>query len=474
MRRDAVVYRFGPFELHPATHRLLRDGQLVAVRDAAFAVLVHLVMHAPDVQNKEAIARAGWRGTASDASVEKVISRLRQLLDDWRGGTCIETVAGCGYRFVAAIEEIQAEETGVLTSRDSVTFLAFEKARRALMTLNRREIREARREFERTVECAPDYAIARVSLTLACVLEFEATRFDHACDLDALARAFDHAREGAALEPESAETLSALGVVLHVQGETMGAAGATRHADARHRWSWLNALLRGFASWGEDRIDAARTTLELKPGLALAYWLQATVFIARRAFDAALAVLREGCALQDRQLADAVMYPAVGLHLLRGLVLAAQDHLDEAAAAFDAELTSPNSRQLYWQECAANTWYALGGVRLRQRTFADAEAAFHRALEIAPGHLFSMAALGMPVPERTGGDRHATDAAIAQAIARARGNRHAEAAQAYAAMLGAAYAPNAGWLLPVEPVLCPLARPDIWDPVLTDVQNRAS
>jgi hypothetical protein len=62
---------------------------------------------------------------------------------------------------------------------------------------------------------------------------------------------------------------------------------------------------------------------------------------------------------------------------------------------------------------------------------------------------------------------------MARAIAMARGNRHAEAAQIYKDTL-AAGTPNAGWILPVEPVLHAAARPDLWRPVLTIVQQRAT
>src|SRR5205085_4085895 len=112
------------------------------------------------------------------------------------------------------------------------------------------------------------------------------------------------------------------------------------------------------------------------PRLALAHWLKATVFIARGAFDTALAQLRDGCAAQDDQRPAAAAYPAVGLHLLRGLVLAAQNRLEEADAAFEAELAVRDGGHLHWQECAANAWYARGAVRLRQRDFTGAAAAF--------------------------------------------------------------------------------------------------
>jgi len=473
MRRGDVVYRFGGFELHPASGRLLRDGQRLALADSASAVLVHLVNHAPAVLSKETLARAGWGGAATAVSVEKAMSRLRRILDDGNGGGAyIETVPNRGYRFVAVVDEVPALESVLPTGVDDEAFKAFVRGRRALATLNRHAIAAARHEFERTIASSPEYAPAHVGLSTACALTFEATRFDPACDLHQLTRAVTHAREGVAHQPGFADAWSALGFGLYIKGDADGASVAACKAMAMEPASWRHSLRLAYVSWGEERVEAAQTALALRPQLALAYWLRATVLIARGAFDQALAQLRDGCAAQDNQVAPS--YPAVGLYLLRGLVLAAQDRLDEAAAAFDKELSVPDRGQLYWQECVANTWYALGGIRLRQRDVAGAESAFRQAIAIAPAHAFSLAALGEPLPELPPEDPRRVDVGIARAIALARGNRHAEAAHVYRDTITAATAPNAGWLLPVEPLLYVSGRPDIWRPVLTIVQQRAT
>jgi hypothetical protein len=74
---------------------------------------------------------------------------------------------------------------------------------------------------------------------------------------------------------------------------------------------------------------------------------------ARQAFehvlhaDAALDVLREGCAAQAAQARAPGKVPALGLHLLRGLVCAAQDRLDDAARACETELSEADRGQVY-------------------------------------------------------------------------------------------------------------------------------
>lgn len=223
-------------------------------------------------------------------------------------------------------------------------------------------MQRARAEFEAALREAPDYALAHICLAHVCALIFDATRVDLVCDVAALKTAIHHARRGVALAPMSGEAWSTLALALHLNGETHEAIAAAHRAVALEPDDWRHWLRLAYVSWGEERVRAARALLALCPGLALAYWLMATVYISRGAFEAALDVLRQGCAAQDAQSPQSGAYPAVGLHLLLGLVLAAMGRLDDAAREFECELAAV-SGQLYGRECAANTWYALGAVR---------------------------------------------------------------------------------------------------------------
>ncbi len=171
-----------------------------------------------------------------------------------------------------------------------------------------------------------------------------------------------------------------------------------------------------YVSWGEARLRAARRVLTLCPGLALAHYLMATVFVARQAFDAALEVLQEGCAAQDAQ-SKSTGYPAVALHLHRARVLAVTGDLDAAVAELTRELDAPHRNHVYARECIANTYYALGALRQRQGSRDGATAAFEEALKVVPGHLFAAGALGRDaalLPRRQ--DPHTIDIAMAHAI----------------------------------------------------------
>jgi tetratricopeptide (TPR) repeat protein len=347
------------------------------------------------------------------------------------------------------------------------------RGRRELKRLTRAGIENARRDFTHALELKPDAALAHVGLSEAYALTFEATRLDAVCDVRALADATHHAHKAIKIDPKLADAWSALGFALCLSGDDKAGTAAAARAVSLAPEVTQHRILLGYASWGDDRIDAAQWVLSRSPGLALAYWLHATVLIARGALEAALTVIVAGCAAQDKQPIDSSVYSAVGLHLLHGLVLAALGRMDEAIEAFNRELRTPDRGQIYSRQCLANTWYALGAVQRRRGDIRAANMAFERALHIAPGHLICMAALGRPIPDLHPTDPRCVDAGVAGAVFQARAGRHAAARNAYRALLCSPHVANAGWMLPVEPILDATARPDIWSDLLTIVQQRA-
>lgn len=71
---------------------------------------------------------------------------------------------------------------------------------------------------------------------------------------------------------------------------------------------------------------------------------------------------------------------------------------------------------MYAREVAANTWYAIGGVRWRQRDVAGAREAFRESVRRVRTHPMARAALGEPPDARvTGVDRAIADAVRAMA-----------------------------------------------------------
>jgi tetratricopeptide (TPR) repeat protein len=170
-------------------------------------------------------------------------------------------------------------------------------------------------------------------------------------------------------------------------------------------------------------------------------------------------------------------FPAVGLHLMHAMLLASQNRLDEADAALTRELKSAESKQIYARECEANTCYTRGAIALRRGNRGAAESAFTRALTIAPAHVAAAAILKGTVPAENAAQRtyhgRFMDRALAQAIVLERGGRHADAARVCREALVKAPPGSAGWWLPVEPMLNPLGRPDVWGEVLALLRSRA-
>jgi DNA-binding winged helix-turn-helix (wHTH) protein len=471
------VYRFGPFELDAPRGRLFRGAVRVRLSDAQFAILLQLVSHVGEVVSKDALADAAWRGTAvTGNSLDQAISRLRKTLESGRDRMrYIETVPSRGYRFTAVIERAQRRDPDASSDAQLAPYRAFVQGEDDLDTLDRDAILRARRTFEDVLRAAPGYAPAHVALANACAFTFESTRADIAPDVAALTLAIDHASKGCELAPASAEAWSTRAFVFCLNGDLHDAEAAACKAIDLDPADWRHAMRLSYVSWGEARLRAARRVLTLCPGLALAHYLMATVFIARQAFDAALELLQEGCAAQDAQSTSTRGYPAVALHLHRARVLAALGDVDAAIDELTRELEAPHRGQLYARECIAMTWYTLGALRQRQGRRDAATAAFDEALTVVPGHLCATAALGRdPTRPTRWQDPQTIDLAMAHAIGLARAGRHGDAAQACVDALIQAPPGSAGWPLTTEPTLNPTARPDVWAPALAILRHRAT
>ena len=471
----ASVYRFGRFTLDLNARQLCYDGTPVPFSSAQFAILALLVAKAPAMLPREELIESAWgRAPINENSLNKTIERVRRILI--KGGLdarCIETQRQGGYRFTAPVQRVD-HTTGALSNHRMAPFRAFMLGRQALRTLNSDAIACALQDMEATRQEQDADALA--SLALACGLAFEATTIDKVPDFATLDRGIEHARTAAAQNRQSAYAWSVLAFVLHLKGIQEEAAFAVHMARAIGSLSWQPLTCIAYVTWGEERILHGQHALDLCPNIALLHWLLTTVYIARGAAQAALEQLRFGCAAQDAQVMPAA-FPGVGLHLLHAMVLASQNRLDEAEAAAKRELKWADSKQIYARECEANTWYLLGAIALRRGNRGAAESAFTRTLTVAPAHVAAGAILRGTVPAENAAQRtyhgRFMDRALAQAIVLWRGNRHADAARVYREFLVKAPPGSAGWSLPVEPLLNPLARPDDWGDVLAILRSRA-
>ena len=489
-------FAFDSFELNTFTRRLTRDGQPVAIADRHFDVLYRLVSHPGELVTKDALVTAGWGDVAvTDNSLEQAISALRRVLGTRVDGShYIETVPRRGYRFSGAVERRIARASDENLEALMAPHRAWLEGRAALETLEGERIARAHRDFEQVLAAFPDHAMAHVGLANAHAMRYEMTRADAQPDREALTRAARHAREACRLDPGSAEAWATLGFVHHCSGELVEARAALQRAVTTEPDNWRHQFRLAYASWGEERLRAARRTLAMLPGFPLAHWLAATVHVARNVLDEAERELRAGIVVQDvpfdsqgsLRAGTHTRFNAVALHWLLGLVLLARGDEAGALAGFERELAAEGSGQLYARECCANTWYAIGALRLRQQKKTEAQGAFAQVLERVPNHrlvkavLLAQSVSRLPSSLSPGGDIFSVgegasfDETFGAAICLDLLGQGAFAAQVLDGALASAPPGSAGWLLPIEPLLNVSASPDVWAPVLSRLRARAS
>jgi TolB-like protein/DNA-binding winged helix-turn-helix (wHTH) protein/Tfp pilus assembly protein PilF len=131
-RRDVVdvpvandVVQFAGFRFDRRSGGLFRDDTAggstpLALGARALDVLAVLVAHPGELVSKQAIMQAVWPGMLiEDRNLAVQMSALRRVLDEGRSeGSCIQTEAGRGYRFVAAVTRAEREpppQSGVST-----------------------------------------------------------------------------------------------------------------------------------------------------------------------------------------------------------------------------------------------------------------------------------------------------------------------------------------------------------------------
>lgn len=108
-RNPPDVIQFEQFRLDRRAGRLLRDAggafEPVGLGSRAISVLCTLVDRSGFLVSKDEIMAAVWPDTAvEEANLTVQISALRRVLDQGRrDGSCIQTIAGRGYRFVPIV-----------------------------------------------------------------------------------------------------------------------------------------------------------------------------------------------------------------------------------------------------------------------------------------------------------------------------------------------------------------------------------
>ncbi|MDK9559756.1 winged helix-turn-helix domain-containing protein [Marinobacter sp. M216] len=106
-------YQFDDFELDTDRFELSRGGVALATEPQVIELLVLLVRNRHRMLSKEEINESVWRGRiVSDSALSSRIKIARKLLDDdGRTQRYIRTVHKKGFRFVAPVQELDADDT---------------------------------------------------------------------------------------------------------------------------------------------------------------------------------------------------------------------------------------------------------------------------------------------------------------------------------------------------------------------------
>ncbi len=347
-----------------------------------------------------------------------------------------------------------------------------------------------------TVERYPHKALYHVGYANACVLTYESMRARPDADIDLLVRAEASARLARDLDPTFAEAWATLGFVCDRLRDSAGAVASLLQAVELQPDNWRHWLRLTYASWGQQRIDAARETLAQVPGCPMALCLAAMVWVARgslrnaeRDVDAAIAALAGDPGIIDRS-------AIVAVYWLKGLLCLARGDVDEALEYFRRELALEERGHLYARECCANAWYAIAVCLMRQGDDDGARNACTEVFARVPGHPMAQvwgemiegrqgdeatrlwgdglrggAAAG---PHGDGDDgRLVMERVIAMAARLAVTGDAAGAARVMALAIAAAPPRSAGWILAIEPTLGVLQSPDAWAGAPGVVRDRA-
>jgi len=101
-------YRFGDFELDPASRELWRNGERIALPPKSFECLAYLVAHRDRAVGRDELISAVWgRVEASDTLVAQTLLRARKALgDSGERQAMVRTVPRFGYQWAAAVREV--------------------------------------------------------------------------------------------------------------------------------------------------------------------------------------------------------------------------------------------------------------------------------------------------------------------------------------------------------------------------------
>jgi TolB-like protein/DNA-binding winged helix-turn-helix (wHTH) protein len=102
-----MIYRFGEVTFDSALYSVQRGGQNIRLRPKVFRACLYLLEHRDRVVSREELCTQVWGGRfVNQTTLEGVIRSVREVLgDSGRMQRIIQTSRGCGYQFVAGVNE---------------------------------------------------------------------------------------------------------------------------------------------------------------------------------------------------------------------------------------------------------------------------------------------------------------------------------------------------------------------------------
>lgn len=108
-------YEFGPFRIDKLNHVLLREGQVLPLKPKVFDTLLVLVENRDRVIDKDELLSRLWPDTVvEESNLTQNVYLLRKALgEEPHGEAFIQTMPKRGYRFVAAVTEVEADSSDI-------------------------------------------------------------------------------------------------------------------------------------------------------------------------------------------------------------------------------------------------------------------------------------------------------------------------------------------------------------------------
>ena len=104
-----MIFRFGDYEIDSGRYELRCKGERVALEPKSLDVLLHLVRERDRLVSKQELLDTVWAGVhVTESTLTRAVSLVRAAIgDSAQDPKVIETVAGRGYRWNAAVEVIE-------------------------------------------------------------------------------------------------------------------------------------------------------------------------------------------------------------------------------------------------------------------------------------------------------------------------------------------------------------------------------